>query len=153
MIIREVKLANKNLLQALSNAKSLILNNLNKELDVAEYNYIRFAEPEILITSFEFDKQDNALTGDKIQFSFAWKIRNGQVFAVVSGEANQDFSAFTPYSSGIFTEEEFKEYQVKTYDEFIADMEKAAANKVEAVVENSAENTEKITTEEKNEGK
>lgn len=137
LIIREVKVANVNLNNAKENAKQLILNNLNKELSNEEYNYIRFAEPEIMITSFIFDENGESISDDLIQVSFIWKIRDGKFNAVAAGECKRDFEGFTVHATGIFSEEELQEYLVKNYDEFMNVVEENSEN-----TETNQENTE-----------
>ena len=206
VIVREINPVNKKMRSALAKSRRMVLNNLSKELTVLEYNYVRFAEPEILITSFEFDKDvpesseektektdksvevievedvadvdelvsetdDEAsygeekldkqlLDAEKVQFAFVWKIKNGQSYAIVAGEANPDFSAFTPYANGIFSEEEFNEYRVKSYEEFVAELEESAQKQVENTAEteqvesaDNAETTEATQVEETQETK
>lgn len=139
VIVREIKLANKNLEKAQAEAKKLILNSLIKELSIEEYNYIRFAEPEIWISSFVFDKGEKASvnSSDIMQIAFVWKIRGGEFSAVAAGETDKDFSQFVPYASGVFSAEDLKEDLVKTYDEFLADSQKS----VETAPADKAEET------------
>ncbi|MBQ9789928.1 MAG: hypothetical protein IJW31_10080 [Lentisphaeria bacterium] len=144
VIIREFKAANMLQTKALQDAKLLLLNNLHKEFSVEEYNYVRFAEPEIVLTSFVFDKEktaDEELTKDKVQFSFVWQIRNGDFKAVVAGEAYQDFSSFIPYACGIFDEKEFNEHFVKTYQDFVAENIAKAAEDAK-LAEEKAQNSD-----------
>ena len=96
-------------------------------------------DDEVSFGEEKLDKQ--LLDAEKVQFAFVWKIKNGQSYAIVAGEANPDFSAFTPYANGIFSEEEFNEYRVKSYEEFVAELEESAQKQLE----NTAE-TEQVET-------
>lgn len=147
------KIVPKNLARAfaVSVAQKLILDNLYNELSVEEYNFIRYAEPEIYLTNFEFDKsaeKENLNDPNLIQISFVWTLRNATQKAIVAGEAYKNLADFQVYATGVFDNKDFEEHTIETYNAYREKEAELAKLKKQKELEAKKITAEKLATEE-----
>lgn len=100
---------------AVKRARAYIIGNLFSTLSVADYNDLRFREPEIYFSKAELEKEYMP-EKDESQFAFVWTLRSDKSKNVtVFGNGARNLADFTPRSGSVMAENDVKSILIEPY--------------------------------------
>lgn len=125
--------------KAMSAARSYALNNMYYDLNIRQYNLVRFSDPEIIRTNFQLPlNSDGLLTPEeeaklqaREQYSLVWPLPGrGDNLLIISGQSDASLAGWSVLAAGEYTQEDLKKHTV---------VETPAENKISAEKKAAAE--------------
>ena len=100
---------------AVKRARAYIIGNLFSTLSVADYNDLRFREPEIFFSKTELEKEYMPQK-DEFQFAFVWTLQSDPAKKVtVFGNGRKNLAAFAPRTGSVISADDLKNTLLDQY--------------------------------------